>query len=81
MDEMIIDNNQQNADFVKFGGVDIPGISHIYQLFDYVGVDYLGDNGPQEIMKFVTSHPWLYDMGMEARWVIDEANKKVNDQK
>lgn len=81
MDKIIIDNNQENGDFTKFRQVDIPGVSNIYELFDKAGVDYLGENGPEEIVNFINSHPWVDNIDIETSWIISEARKIFEDKK
>lgn len=74
---MNIDDVQENADFIKFRQVDIPGIGHIYDIFNMAGVDYSGEDGPQQIVTFAESHPWVDDMDAETAWIIRQARNKV----
>lgn len=74
---MNIDDVQENADFIKFRQVDIPGIGHIYDIFNMAGVDYGGEDGPQQIINFAESHPWVDDMDAETAWIIRQARNKV----
>jgi hypothetical protein len=78
---MNIDDSQINADFTKFRQMDIPGVGHVYQLFERAGVDYMGDDGYQQIAKFAESHPWLDGMGVETAWIINNARKEAEAKK
>lgn len=75
--KMNIDDSQENADFIKFRQVDIPGTGSIYDILDRVGVDYSGDNGAQEIVQFAESHPWVDNMNAETTWIIKQARNAV----
>ena len=79
--QMNIDDSQLNADFTKFRQMDIPGIGHVYQLFEQAGVDYMGDDGAQQIVEFAESHPWLDGMGVETAWIISNARKAAEAKK
>lgn len=81
MSDFNVDNSQQNADFIKFGQLDIQDCSDIYELFDRVGVDYVSPDGPQQIVNFANSHPWVYALDAEAAWIIDDARQKVSTKK
>lgn len=76
-----VDDSQKNADFTKFRQIDIPGCRDIYELFDRFGVEYSGDNGAQNIVNFVESHQWLDNIDAETSWIIDEARKRVEQDK
>ena len=76
-----IDNSQENADFIKFRQLDMQDYSDIYELFDRVGVDYSSPDGPQQIVDFANSHPWVYALGAEEAWIINDARKKVSSKK
>lgn len=70
-----IDNSQENADFTKFRQLDIPGVGHIYGIFDRAGVDYMAEDGAQKIVEFAESHPWVDDLDPESRAIISKARE------
>lgn len=78
---MNIDNSQENADFVKFRQLDIPGISSLDGLLEYAGIDRNSENINEEIVRFADSHPWLDNINPETAWIINSARQEAEKKK
>ena len=74
-----IDDSQENADWAKYRQIDIPGVESIYDVLRFVGIDFSGEDGPQVIVDFAKSHPWLYTLNAETAWIIGEAEKAITE--
>ena len=75
-----IDNNTENADWLKSRRLDILGLDTFVEITKYFNVPQEQPERNIAIRKIANSHPWVYSLGADERFQFERAFMQPDEQ-